>query len=75
MEPDALLERLGRTVRSLRSERGLSMKDLAADAELSIRFVSDVEAGRGNVSVRGLARLARALEVPVGSLLSDADAP
>lgn len=75
MEPDLLLERLGRTVRTLRAERGLSMKDLAADAELSLRFVSDVEAGRGNVSVRGLARLARALDVPVGSLLSESASP
>lgn len=71
---DPLLSRLGSAVRALRTERGWTIRELAAASEVSVRFVSDVEGGKGNVSVLTLARLARALGVPPASLLDESAA-
>jgi XRE family transcriptional regulator, aerobic/anaerobic benzoate catabolism transcriptional regulator len=65
----ALFSALGRRVRSLRDERSLSQRALAERADLSLRFLADVEAGHGNISIARLADLAAALEVPLPSLL------
>jgi XRE family aerobic/anaerobic benzoate catabolism transcriptional regulator len=67
-----LFSALGRRVRSLRDERGLSQRALAERARLSLRFLADVEAGHGNISIGRLADLAAALGAPLGSLLPDA---
>ena len=61
MAADDLLGGLGRAVRRLRAEHAFTLKDLAARAGLSTRFLVQVESGRGNISVRKLAALARAL--------------
>lgn len=61
MNADRLLEALGNSVRRLRLERGYSLRELAARSELSSRFLIQVEAGTGNISVRKLLALARAL--------------
>lgn len=66
-----LLERLGMRVRRLRGERGWTLKELADASSLSVRFVSDIEAGRGNVSIVKLAGVADALGVPVATLLEE----
>jgi XRE family transcriptional regulator, aerobic/anaerobic benzoate catabolism transcriptional regulator len=65
-----LLGALGRTVRALRAGGGLSQQALAARAGLSPRFVSQLEAGEGNISVGKLAEVARALGVPLAALLA-----
>lgn len=72
MTVDEILTRFGRRVRSLRAEKGWTLAELAGAADLSVRFVSDVEAGRGNISLTKLAGLAAAFAVPIASLL---DAP
>ncbi len=64
-----LLAALGRSVRRLRGERGLSQQALARQAGLSPRFVAQLEAGEGNISVAKLAELARALDTPLAALL------
>lgn len=64
---DRLLDTLGRRVRQQRLRGSLTLRELAARAGLSTRFLMDVEAGRGNISVRRLAAIASAL----GSDLSD----
>lgn len=70
MDADRLLEGLGRRVRALRGERAFTLKDLAERAGLSTRFLVDVESGHGNISVRKLAALARALGTTPADLLS-----
>lgn len=64
-----VLRDLGRRVRALREERGLSQERLARRAALSLRYLSQVESGRGNISVLRLFALARALTVPAADLL------
>ena len=68
-----LLGGLGRTIRTLRERQGLSIGDLAARAELSPRFVTEIQAGRGNVSIVRLAALARALGTTASRLVAEAE--
>jgi XRE family aerobic/anaerobic benzoate catabolism transcriptional regulator len=70
MDPAHLLAGLGRRVRELRTERGLTLKALGHGAGLSPRFLVQLEAGRANISVRSLARLAGALGTTPAALLS-----
>ena len=65
-----LLTELGQRVRALRSARGLTLQELSERAQLSTRFLVQVEAGEGNISVRKLAGLAEALGTTPASLLT-----
>jgi len=57
-------------LRTLRLERGLSQEALAAVAGLDRTYVSSCEAGRRNVTLRTICRLAAALQVDPGVLVS-----
>ena len=57
------------TIRSRRRERGLSQESLADLAEIDRSYMSSVERGLRNVSILNIARIARALGVPVWELL------
>jgi XRE family aerobic/anaerobic benzoate catabolism transcriptional regulator len=71
-ENDGFLHALGARVRSRRQEAGRSIQELARLAELSPRFLSELEAGRGNISVARLARIAAALGQPLQTLIPTA---
>ena len=47
---------------------GLTLKDIARRSGVSCRFLTDLEAGRGNISVVRLAHVAQALDVPMTTL-------
>jgi transcriptional regulator with XRE-family HTH domain len=64
-EPEEL--ELGRRLRALREEKGLSLKRLADAAGVSESFLSQVERGVASPSVASLRRLAVALGESVGS--------
>lgn len=66
----ALSRAFGERLRGLREARGQSATELAGRAELSRRYLFEAEAGRANPSLEVLARLARALGVPLAELLS-----
>jgi XRE family aerobic/anaerobic benzoate catabolism transcriptional regulator len=70
MDADRLLEALGQRVRGLRTERGYSLRELATRSGLSARFLVQVESGAGNISVRKLLALSRALGSTPAALLS-----
>lgn len=61
---------LGQNVRRLRTEQGLSQEELAFRAGMKRSYLSDLERGTRNPSVRALGRLAEALEVEAGALLT-----
>jgi transcriptional regulator with XRE-family HTH domain len=60
---------LGRNVRRLREEAGLSQEQLAFDAGMKRSYLSDLERGVRNPTVRALGRVAAALNVPPSDLL------
>ena len=64
----ALLAELGRRLRGFRVDCSLTVSELARRSGLSRRYVTEAEAGRANLSLLKLARLAAALRVPLGRL-------
>ena len=68
--PQDLLRSLGQRARARRLERGWTLRDIAERSGVSPRFLVQLEAGRGNISVRRLADVARALEVTPASLIA-----
>lgn len=65
-----LVQLLGQNVRRLRTEQGLSQEELAFRAGMKRSYLSDLERGTRNPSVRALGRLAEALKVEAGELLT-----
>lgn len=62
-------QRLGRTIRVLRKEKGLSLDELARRVGKSVATVSQIERGGQTITYPVLVRIARALGVtPVGLL-------
>ena len=59
---------LGRRMRALRDDRGWTQEELADAAELDRAYVAGMEVGLRNPSLRNLAKVARALRVPLASL-------
>lgn len=54
---------LGWNVRELRKRRGISQEELALDADMKRSYVSDMERGKRNPTIKAIARLATALDV------------
>lgn len=64
-----VVQLLGVNVRHHRKLKGMSQERLALDAGMERSYVSDLERGMRNPSVRALGRLAEALGVEPGLLL------
>jgi transcriptional regulator with XRE-family HTH domain len=60
---------VGRNVRQLRQDRGLTQEQLAFEAQLDLTYVGGIERGRRNPSLLVLARLASALGVMPAELV------
>ena len=64
---------LGARIRAVRTQRNLSLGDLASAAQVSRSLVSQIERGIATPSVDTLRRLASAMSVPVFSLFLEAN--
>lgn len=64
-----VVQLLGANVRYHRKRLGLSQEQLALDAGMERSYVSDLERGTRNPSVRALGRLAEALSIDAKALL------
>ncbi|WP_072383758.1 helix-turn-helix domain-containing protein [Novosphingobium sp. NDB2Meth1] len=60
---------LGLNVRKFRKLRGMTQEQLALDTEMERSYVSDLERGTRNPSVRAVERLAKSLAVQPYQLL------
>ena len=69
----AYLARLGERVRAWRAEHAMSRKSLSAACGVSERYLAQLEAGEGNMSVLLLRKVARAMGVPVEHLVREDD--
>jgi DNA-binding XRE family transcriptional regulator len=67
-ENSSPLAALGRKVRTLRKERGLTQMKLAESAGVHRTYLADIERGARNLSFLNLAKLARALETNISEL-------
>ena len=67
---DAFTSAFGAHVRSLRLGRGLSQEEVAHLAGLHVTYLSGIERGVRNPSLKNIRRVAVALGVGVGELFS-----
>src|SRR5205823_9075712 len=70
----AYLSRLGERVRAWRSEHGMTRKALSLACGVSERYLAQLEAGRGNISVLLLRKVGRAMGVPIERLVREEQA-
>lgn len=63
---------VGRRVRRLRLERGISQEALARDVDMHRTYLGGVERGERNLTLRSVERLAERLGVPVRELIGEA---
>jgi len=66
---EPLLAMLSKVVRERRDELSLSQEELSQRSGLHRTYISDVERGSRNLSVKNLIRLAHALEMTPSALL------
>lgn len=67
------LRAFGQHVRRERSRRGLTRRAVAGKAGISERYITQLESGKGNVSLLVLRHIATALGIPLDALLRDAE--
>ena len=65
------LKNLARRVRELRRKKRWTQEACAEHAQLATAYLSGVERGVRNPTVRVLSRLAHAFGVPIGALFDD----
>jgi XRE family transcriptional regulator, aerobic/anaerobic benzoate catabolism transcriptional regulator len=65
----SFLEQLGQRVRTMRALRGMSRKVLARVSGISERYIAQLEAGRGNVSIVLLRRVSNAMGAHLEDLI------
>lgn len=68
MRRATVLARFGKTLRELRTERGLSQDELAARAGLDRNYIGMIERGERNPAIVNVVKIAEALDVPPSEL-------
>lgn len=64
------LMELGHKIRRLRVEQRLSQTQLADSLGISARYLGEVEAGKRNLSIGILSKIAKRLAIPLSELLA-----
>lgn len=62
---------LGEVLRSRRVEQGRTLRQLCADASVSLGYMSEIERGQKEASSELLAAICGALDVPLSEILSE----
>jgi XRE family transcriptional regulator, aerobic/anaerobic benzoate catabolism transcriptional regulator len=65
------LRAFGERIRAERARRGMSRKLLADHAGISERYITQIESGKGNISIVLLRQVASALGLPLARLVED----
>lgn len=63
--------RFGNAIRVIRCREGISQEELADRCELHRTYVSDVELGKRNISLKNIERLSDALNVSLVELFEE----
>ena len=72
-DPDTVQILVGRALRSVRLQHGMTQENLAAACGMHPTYVSDIERGARNPSWKAIVRLAHGLDVPVATIASAFD--
>lgn len=64
---------IGENIKRVRKEKKMTQKDLGEIIGISNTYLSDIEIGRTNPSIKTLKRIAKGLEVSYVELLKDTE--
>lgn len=70
-DEDAFLRSFGERIRAERARRGMSRRLLADHAGISERYITQIETGKGNISILLLRQVASALGLPLAHLVDE----
>jgi transcriptional regulator with XRE-family HTH domain len=62
---------LGDVLRAQRMRRGMTLREVSAEARVSLGYISEIERGQKEASSELLASLCSALELPLSSVLRE----
>ncbi|HYF72393.1 MAG TPA: helix-turn-helix transcriptional regulator [Nocardioides sp.] len=62
---------LGDVLRDVRMQRGMTLREVSAEARVSLGYISEIERGQKEASSELLASLCSALDVPLSDVLRD----
>ncbi|QNN52246.1 helix-turn-helix domain-containing protein [Nocardioides mesophilus] len=62
---------LGEVLRSQRMRQGRTLREVSADARVSLGYISEIERGQKEASSELLASICSALDVPLSEILSE----
>lgn len=65
------LRAVGERIREARSRRGMTRRILARDSAVSERYLAQLEAGLGNISIALLRQIAHAMGLPIADLVRE----
>lgn len=68
---DSIEIRFGKRVRKLRQEMQISQEKFALQIDMDRTYFASVEAGRRNISIRNIEKIANGLHVSLAVLFSD----
>lgn len=70
MRIEEFLTKIGKNIQKIRKEKGLTQENLdEGDFAIPVRTLQDIEAGKGNVTVKSLFKIAKQLKVKPKDLL------
>ena len=64
-----IVKKLGQNLKEIRLDKGLSQGKLAKKLGVDPSYISQIERGLGNMSLKKIERLAKALEVTIEQLI------
>ena len=62
---------LGDVLRAQRMQRGMTLREVSAEARVSLGYISEIERGQKEASSELLASICAALDVPLSEILSE----
>lgn len=62
---------IGRNIAQIRKERGLTQEAVCGEAEIERTYLSRLENGSENVSIKTLLKIAKALDVKISVIIGD----
>lgn len=63
------LKKIGKNIAILRKQRGLTQEDLCGLAEIDRSYLSEIENGKMNVTVKSLVMIAKALKCDLSDII------
>ena len=70
---DTIIKDIGKRIRTYRLQAGLSQEKLAEIASCDATYLSEIEQGKRNPSLKVIERIATALQIPLSKLFENID--